>query len=111
MQGEKKGGHGKRKIANAYINDHDRRRLTFVKRKAGIMKKALELSTMTGCDLALVIIDKEAQRGGGVLCYATGSLKPVFDRPEVLTVVGDAAGAIRWYPENNCTKKDEIDSL
>ena len=42
------GGHGRRKIEIEYIKDKIRRHITFSKRKAGISKKAYELSRLTG---------------------------------------------------------------
>jgi hypothetical protein len=47
-QPKKRGGHGRRKIEIEYIDDKIRRHITFSKRKAGISKKAYELSRLTG---------------------------------------------------------------
>jgi hypothetical protein len=45
------GGHGRRKIEIEYIKDKIRRHITFSKRKAGISKKAYELSRLTGAQV------------------------------------------------------------
>ena len=47
----KRGGHGRRKIEIEYIEDKIRRHITFSKRKAGISKKAFELSRLTGAQV------------------------------------------------------------
>ena len=49
----KRGGHGRRKIEIEYIDDKIRRHITFSKRKAGISKKAYELSRLTGAQVNL----------------------------------------------------------
>ena len=51
-QPKKRGGHGRRKIEIEYIDDKIRRHITFSKRKAGISKKAYELSRLTGAQAA-----------------------------------------------------------
>ena len=48
---KKRGGHGRRKIEIEYIEDKIRRHITFSKRKAGISKKAYELSRLTGAQV------------------------------------------------------------
>ena len=48
---KKRGGHGRRKIEIEYIDDKQRRHITFSKRKAGISKKAYELSRLTGAQV------------------------------------------------------------
>jgi len=45
---------GRRKINIEFIQDKSRRHITFSKRKAGIMKKAYELSTLTGTQVLLL---------------------------------------------------------
>jgi hypothetical protein len=50
---KKRGGHGRRKIEIEYIEDKIRRHITFSKRKAGISKKAYELSRLTGAQVRI----------------------------------------------------------
>ncbi|CAG8714946.1 3252_t:CDS:2, partial [Ambispora leptoticha] len=49
---------GRRKIKIEYIDDKSRRHITFSKRKAGIMKKAYELSTLTGTQVLLLVVSE-----------------------------------------------------
>src|SRR3989338_5046475 len=46
---------GRRRIPIQFITDRNRRQITFSKRKAGIMKKAFELSILTGTEVLLLI--------------------------------------------------------
>ena len=48
----------RRKIQIEYIQDKSRRHITFSKRKAGIMKKAYELSTLTGTQVFLMVVSE-----------------------------------------------------
>ena len=47
---------GRKKIEIEKISDVRRRSVTFGRRKYGLMKKAYELSVLTECDIALVMI-------------------------------------------------------
>lgn len=58
---------GRRKIPIEYIEDKYRRTVTFSKRKAGIMKKAFEIATLTGGQVLLVL----ASEGGNVHSFST----------------------------------------
>jgi hypothetical protein len=69
---------GRRKIKIAYIEDKSRRHITFSKRKAGIMKKAYELSTLTGTQVLLLV----ASETGHVYTFATPKLQPLITKPE-----------------------------
>ena len=66
-----KGKQGRRKINIEYIDDKSRRHITFSKRKAGIMKKAYELSTLTGTQVLLLV----ASETGHVYTFATPKLQ------------------------------------
>ncbi|ODQ79736.1 hypothetical protein BABINDRAFT_22977, partial [Babjeviella inositovora NRRL Y-12698] len=48
---------GRRKIAIEPITDERNRTVTFVKRKAGLFKKAYELAILCQVDVALVIVN------------------------------------------------------
>ena len=67
------GGHGRRKIEIEYIEDKIRRHITFSKRKAGISKKAYELSRLTGAQVLLLISSERGQ----IYSFATPKLQPV----------------------------------
>eukprot|EP01112_Ceratiomyxa_fruticulosa_P019100 TRINITY_DN619_c0_g1_i2.p1 TRINITY_DN619_c0_g1~~TRINITY_DN619_c0_g1_i2.p1 ORF type:complete len:307 (-),score=72.72 TRINITY_DN619_c0_g1_i2:310-1230(-) len=69
---------GRRKINIEYIEDKSRRHITFSKRKAGIMKKAFELSTLTGTQVLLLV----ASETGHVYTFATPKLQPLITKPE-----------------------------
>ncbi|KAJ3369955.1 Myocyte-specific enhancer factor 2D [Allomyces arbusculus] len=47
---------GRRKIKIARITETRARNVTFQKRKAGVMKKAYELSALCGADVALIVM-------------------------------------------------------
>ncbi|KAJ3304938.1 hypothetical protein HDV03_002168 [Kappamyces sp. JEL0829] len=68
----------RRKIKIEYIEDKSRRHITFSKRKAGIMKKAYELSTLTGTQVLLLV----ASETGHVYTFATPKLQPLITKPE-----------------------------
>ena len=59
----------------SYIEDRNKRQTSFSKRKAGIMKKAHELSVLTGTDVMLVI----ASDSGSIFTFTTSKLKPLIE--------------------------------
>ncbi|CAK5022641.1 unnamed protein product [Meloidogyne enterolobii] len=65
---------GRVKIKMEYIGNKLRRYTTFSKRKTGIMKKANELSTLTGTQVLLLV----ASETGHVYAFATSKLKPMI---------------------------------
>ncbi|KAI9485692.1 MAG: hypothetical protein EXX96DRAFT_475554 [Benjaminiella poitrasii] len=69
---------GRRKIKIEYISDKSRRHITFSKRKAGIMKKAYELSTLTGTQVLLLVVSET----GLVYTFTTPKLQPLVTKPE-----------------------------
>jgi pheromone receptor transcription factor len=69
---------GRRKINIEFIKDKSRRHITFSKRKAGIMKKAYELSTLTGTQVLLLV----ASETGHVYTFATPKLQPLITKTE-----------------------------
>jgi len=71
---KKRGGHGRRKIEIEYIEDKIRRHITFSKRKAGISKKAYELSRLTGAQVLLLISSERGQ----IYSFATPKLQPIL---------------------------------
>jgi len=68
----KKKKSGRRKIRIEFIEDKSKRQITFSKRKAGIMKKAYELTTLTGTQALLLV----ASETGHVYTFATPKLQP-----------------------------------
>ncbi|KAG1080723.1 hypothetical protein G6F42_023237 [Rhizopus arrhizus] len=75
---------GRRKIKIEYIEDKTRRHITFSKRKAGIMKKAYELSTLTGM----------------VYTFTTPKLQPLVTKPEGKNLIQSCLNAPDASMEN-----------
>lgn len=80
-EGEKRGG--RRKINIEFIENKSRRHVTFSKRKAGLIKKAYELSTLTGTQVLLLV----ASETGNVYTFATPKLQPLITKPEGKTLI------------------------
>jgi hypothetical protein len=70
----KKKTKGRVKIKMEFIENKIRRYTTFSKRKTGIMKKAYELSTLTGTQVMLLV----ASETGHVYTFATKKLQPMI---------------------------------
>ncbi|KAL3232778.1 Arginine metabolism regulation protein I [Nakaseomyces bracarensis] len=68
----------RRKSPLRYIENKTRRHVTFAKRRHGIMKKAYELSVMTGTNVLLLIMSPK----GLVYSFATPKLRPVIENEE-----------------------------
>ncbi|ORZ26235.1 hypothetical protein BCR42DRAFT_315216 [Absidia repens] len=64
------------KVNIEYIEDIKKRRVTFSKRKAGIMKKAYELSELTGTEVLLLVVS-ETER---VHSFSTSKLLPIVTK-------------------------------
>ncbi|PNY25343.1 Transcription factor of morphogenesis MCM1 [Tolypocladium capitatum] len=73
-----KGGRERRKIEIKFISDKSRRHITFSKRKAGIMKKAYELSVLTGTQVLLLVVSET----GLVYTFTTPKLQPLVTKAE-----------------------------
>ncbi|GAA6034705.1 hypothetical protein JCM8097_001132 [Rhodosporidiobolus ruineniae] len=68
----------RRKINIEYIEEKSKRHITFSKRKAGIMKKAYELSTLTGTQVLLLVVSES----GWVYTFTTDKFKPLVKEDE-----------------------------
>lgn len=75
---DRKSGRERRKIEIRFIQDKSRRHITFSKRKAGIMKKAYELSVLTGTQVLLLVVSET----GLVYTFTTPKLQPLVTKPE-----------------------------
>ncbi|EGD83856.2 hypothetical protein H112_07537 [Trichophyton rubrum D6] len=73
-----KPGRERRKIEIKFIQDKSRRHITFSKRKAGIMKKAYELSVLTGTQVLLLVVSET----GLVYTFTTPKLQPLVTQSE-----------------------------
>lgn len=86
---------GRRKIEIRYIEDKSRRHITFSKRKAGIMKKAYELSTLTGTQVLLLV----ASETGHVYTFATPKLQPLITKQEGKNLIQTCLNAPDALPD------------
>ncbi|EGV66662.1 transcription factor of the MADS box [Yamadazyma tenuis] len=68
----------RRKIEIKFIQDKTRRHITFSKRRAGIMKKAYELSVLTGTQVLLLVVSET----GLVYTFTTPKLQPLVTKSE-----------------------------
>ncbi|GAA5839641.1 hypothetical protein JCM3766R1_000925 [Sporobolomyces carnicolor] len=69
---------GRRKIEIEYIQKKEKRHITFSKRKAGIMKKAYELATLTGTQVLLLVVSET----GIVYTFTTTKFQPLVGAGE-----------------------------
>jgi hypothetical protein len=88
---------GRRKINIEFIKDKSRRHITFSKRKAGIMKKAYELSTLTGTQVLLLV----ASETGHVYTFATPKLQPLITKTEGKNLIQACLNAPDPQPMND----------
>ncbi|KAJ1651086.1 transcription factor of the MADS box [Dispira simplex] len=88
---------GRRKIKIEYIDDKSRRHITFSKRKAGIMKKAYELSTLTGTQVLLLVVSET----GLVYTFTTPKLQPLVTKPEGKSLIQSCLNAPDQSPVND----------
>lgn len=68
-----------KKIPIKYIQNKTRRHVTFAKRRHGIMKKAYELSVLTGANILLLILSNS---NGLVYTFSTPKLEPLIEQDE-----------------------------
>ncbi|CAI4035521.1 hypothetical protein SMKI_13G1700 [Saccharomyces mikatae IFO 1815] len=68
----------RQKLPIKYIENKTRRHVTFSKRRHGIMKKAYELSVLTGANILLLILGNS----GLVYTFTTPKLEPVIREDE-----------------------------
>jgi hypothetical protein len=85
-----------------FIENKIRRYTTFSKRKTGIMKKAYELSTLTGTQVMLLV----ASETGHVYTFATDKLQPMITSETGKTLIQSCLS----YQENE-TNNDNMNSL
>ena len=69
-------GMGRKKIKIERIGDERNRQVTFTKRKNGLMKKAMELSVLCDCDIAMVIYNSHEK----LYQYSSGEIEDVLER-------------------------------
>ncbi|KAG5953569.1 hypothetical protein E4U57_005338 [Claviceps arundinis] len=103
-----KGGRERRKIEIKFISDKSRRHITFSKRKAGIMKKAYELSVLTGTQVLLLVVSET----GLVYTFTTPKLQPLVTKSEGKNLIQACLNAPEPTPgnENGVDGGDQADS-
>jgi serum response factor len=85
---------GKQKIKIEFIEQKQRRQITFYKRKAGLIKKAHELQCLTGTNVMLLM----ASETGHVYTYATPDLQPMITNTENQALIKACLGQKTGQP-------------
>ncbi|MCJ1260444.1 transcription factor of the MADS box [Lobaria immixta] len=103
-----KPGRERRKIDIKFIQDKSRRHITFSKRKAGIMKKAYELSVLTGTQVLLLVVSET----GLVYTFTTPKLQPLVTKAEGKNLIQACLNAPEPAPgtENGIDGESNVDS-
>lgn len=100
--GKKKKTKGRVKIKMEFIENKNRRYTTFSKRKTGIMKKAYELSTLTGTQVMLLV----ASETGHVYTFATDRLQPMITSEDGKRLIQKCLSPMNEF---NSNENNEID--
>ncbi|KAH7158100.1 MADS box protein [Dactylonectria estremocensis] len=105
---DEKGSRERRKIEIKFISDKSRRHITFSKRKAGIMKKAYELSVLTGTQVLLLVVSET----GLVYTFTTPKLQPLVTKAEGKNLIQACLNAPEPTPgnENGVDGGDQVES-
>lgn len=98
---DEKGNRERRKIEIKFISDKSRRHITFSKRKAGIMKKAYELSVLTGTQVLLLVVSET----GLVYTFTTPKLQPLVTKAEGKNLIQACLNA----PEPSAGNENGVD--
>lgn len=91
-----KSGRERRKIEIKFIPNKSRRHITFSKRKAGIMKKAYELSVLTGTQVLLLVVSET----GLVYTFTTPKFQPLVTQSEGKNLIQACLNAPERGAEN-----------
>ncbi|KAF4124637.1 hypothetical protein GMORB2_5303 [Geosmithia morbida] len=104
---DEKGNRERRKIEIKFISDKSRRHITFSKRKAGIMKKAYELSVLTGTQVLLLVVSET----GLVYTFTTPKLQPLVTKAEGKNLIQACLNAPEpTSNDNGVDGPDQVDS-
>ncbi|KXL47191.1 hypothetical protein M433DRAFT_151943 [Acidomyces richmondensis BFW] len=101
-----KPGRERRKIEIKFIQDKSRRHITFSKRKAGIMKKAYELSVLTGTQVLLLVVSET----GLVYTFTTPKLQPLVTKPEGKNLIQACLNAPEPSDSNGVDGESAVES-
>ncbi|AGO10550.1 AaceriABR098Cp [[Ashbya] aceris (nom. inval.)] len=94
----------RRKIEIKFIQDKTRRHITFSKRKHGIMKKAYELSVLTGTQVLLLVVSET----GLVYTFTTPKFQPIVTQPEGKNLIQACLNAPEEEEEDEDEDEDEV---
>lgn len=89
----------RRKIPIRYLTDKNKRHITFSKRKAGLMKKAHELTVLTGAQALLII----ASDTNHVYTFATEKLRPMISEEQCRTLLHSCLAQAQSLPHDALT--------
>ncbi|KAK9423544.1 putative SRF-type transcription factor [Seiridium cardinale] len=103
---DEKGGRERRKIEIKFITDKSRRHITFSKRKAGIMKKAYELSVLTGTQVLLLVVSET----GLVYTFTTPKLQPLVTKAEGKNLIQACLNAPEPSQNGDVDDSNQVDS-
>ncbi|KAI5201081.1 hypothetical protein AUEXF2481DRAFT_38857 [Aureobasidium subglaciale EXF-2481] len=101
-----KPGRERRKIEIKFIQDKSRRHITFSKRKAGIMKKAYELSVLTGTQVLLLVVSET----GLVYTFTTPKLQPLVTKAEGKNLIQACLNAPEPADSNGVDGESTVES-
>lgn len=93
----------RRKIEIKFIQDKTRRHITFSKRKHGIMKKAYELSVLTGTQVLLLVVSET----GLVYTFTTPKFQPIVTQPEGKNLIQACLNAPEEDEDEDEDEEDE----
>lgn len=91
----------RRKIEIKFIENKTRRHVTFSKRKHGIMKKAFELSVLTGTQVLLLVVSET----GLVYTFSTPKFEPIVTQQEGRNLIQACLNA----PDDDEEEEEEED--
>ncbi|AMD20874.1 HDR132Cp [Eremothecium sinecaudum] len=94
----------RRKIEIKFIQDKTRRHITFSKRKHGIMKKAYELSVLTGTQVLLLVVSET----GLVYTFTTPKFQPIVTQPEGKNLIQACLNAPEEEEEEEEDDDDDV---
>ena len=96
-----------KKIKIEYVEDSKKRSKCFYKRKRGILKKAGDLSIMTGCNVLVVIKNKN-----GIMGFGNGVFMDFLENTDGSSLLSTATDkkiskklSIKCYKCKSCKKK------
>ena len=95
----------RRKIEIKFIQDKTRRHITFSKRKHGIMKKAYELSVLTGTQVLLLVVSET----GLVYTFTTPKFQPIVTQPEGKNLIQACLNAPEEDDEDDDDEEEDED--